>query len=422
MAAGARRGLLTSFATVALLAAFPLLPSGESVRETRNGFALVAMECVNVATLFAVERFRHAEHRFTGFIQARDTLLDERAALLRAVLSSEERWHVLTDAIPALITQLNPDGEIVYCNRQLIDYYGATLDQLRDGAWLSAIHPDDADDARARWNRALASGARAEFQQRVRRHDGEYRRQLVIVEPLRESSGEITSWLSALVDIEDLKRVEDALVASEQRYRLLSEAMPALVAIIDLRGDRDYRNQAFYEYTGLTEAEAIDWLDRGLIFEEDLAAAAGEWRATTAKGEIATAELRVRRHDGVFRWHLVRAVPLGSTSRWLLVATDIDDRREAELAALDAIAQHRHAEEQLTLLVEASSSLIESLDLTEMIPRILRMSVRFVKADAYALWSLNDEKDRGASWRPTASRRITSPSARRSPWIASPPS
>jgi len=398
---GAGSGLATACTALVLFVVSPAPPGSSGATGTHDLVILWATAGVSVAAVMLVERLRRAQHGLVSALRAHETLLDERGGLLEAVLSNEERWRVLTDAVPALIMRLTAEGEILYSNRRTIEYTGETLQQLQDDGWLRIVHPDDTAASRSQWHDAMAAGARTEFQQRVRRADGSYRRHLATVEPLREPSGEISSWLIALVDIEDLKRVEDALSQSEQQYRLLSEAMPALVALVDLQGDKQYRNNAFYEYTGLTEAEAIDWLNQGLVFEEDLLAIAEEWRRTTERGEAAVAELRVRRRDGVFRWHQVRAVPLGSRRRWLLVATDIEDRKNAERQALEAlalkeiaVAQHRVAEEQLTLLVEASSGLIESLELSAMVPRILRMSMRFITADAYALWSLTDERDR----------------------------
>ncbi len=397
---GVRAGIAAALAALLVLEFSPLAPGDAGPSGSGELVALASTMAVSAAAVSAVEWLRRVQHRSADLNGARDTLLDERAVLLRTVLSNEERWRVLTDAVPALMTQLTPEGDIVYSNRRTTEYTGETLNQLRQGGWSRIIHPDDREESRAHWNNAFAAGARTQFEQRIRCSDGSHRRHLVTAEPLREPSGAITTWLAAAVDIEDSKRVEDALASSEQQYRELSDAMPALVALVDLDGDKHFRNRAFYDYTGLTEAEATDWAAQGLLFQEDLVAIAETWRATTASGKTATAEVRVRRHDGVFRWHLVRAVPLGSRSRWLLVATDIDERKAVERQLREAIAvkdsaveQHRFAEQQLTLLVEASTGLVDSLELADIVPRILRMAMRFIVADGYALWSINDSRD-----------------------------
>ncbi len=61
----------------------------------------------------------------------------------------------------------------------------------------------------------------------------------------------------------------------------------------------------------------------------------------------------------------------------------------ASAAKDDAVAAHQAMEEKLTLLVEASGQLIQSLDEAEMLPQILRLSRGLIAADAYAVWSLN---------------------------------
>ena len=203
-----------------------------------------------------------------------------------------------------------------------------------------------------------------------------------------------------------------ARTRSDEPYHSLIDAIPALVAVLDATGKSLYRNRSFYEYSGFTDEQALDWWNEGLVLREDVSAAAPDWRRAAAAGRPTQAEMRVRRSDGAYRWHLVRAVPIASLEQWLLVATDIHDRKVAEVeltAALaskdEAVRQHRAAEEQLTLLVEASSALVGSLELDEMAPRILRISARLIAADAYALWSLADDR---REWRMLTSSGLSS--------------
>jgi PAS domain S-box-containing protein len=199
------------------------------------------------------------------------------------------------------------------------------------------------------------------------------------------------------------ENVTAPLITTDDQYHMLTDAIPALVGIVDRDGKSLYRNRSFYEYTGFTEEQALDWWNAGLVLQEDILTIAQEWQRAVANGRQAEAEIRVRGRDGNYRWHIVRAVPLPIESRWLLIATDIHDRKVAEeelKVALtekdEAVRLHRAVEEQLTLLIEASSGLIGSLKLEEMAPRILRISVRLISADAYALWKLDDD---GKHWR-----------------------
>ncbi len=73
-----------------------------------------------------------------------------------------------------------------------------------------------------------------------------------------------------------------------------------------------------------------------VIHPEDLPGFTDHWKATLASGKPGEQEGRVRRFDGVYRWHLFRAVPLhdetGTLVKWYISAFDIEDRKRAEEA------------------------------------------------------------------------------------------
>ena len=131
-------------------------------------------------------------------------------------------------------------------------------------------------------------------------------------------------------DMTTQRRAQRELERSEQRYRLLAEALPALVSLTDVQGQPFYWNREFFEYTGLTEEQARDPWNQDFVIRDDILASAEEWARNTEAGQPAEAEVRIRRRDGVFRWHVVRAVPLGDPPQWLLTATDIDDTKRSQ--------------------------------------------------------------------------------------------
>ena len=307
----------------------------------------------------------------------------------------------LTADIPASVFALSHEGLILDANECFLQYIGASLADLRGG--VVPIHPDDVGSLKAAVGQGQHPAEPVTVEFRLRRRDGEYRWQHGSAGPA--APGPHQSSMSSVVvafDCHDEKKERDALAGSEARYRALIETMPELVGVVDIVGRGQFRNRAFYEYTGLSEDQALDWWNQGLVLREDVLAVAADWQAKTSRGLPASAEVRVRRHDGEHRWHLVQAAPLDSPRHWVLIATDIHDRKTAEQALRDALAQrdraaelHQSTEEQLMLLVEASSTLIGSLELEEMMPRILGLSMRLIAADAYALWAVDDD----ATWR-----------------------
>ncbi|HZI15136.1 MAG TPA: PAS domain S-box protein [Myxococcus sp.] len=124
---------------------------------------------------------------------------------------------------------------------------------------------------------------------------------------------------------------------SELRYRRLTESLPEVMWAARPDGSFTYANRAGRDYTGIQEDEPLS-LVRFLEFvhPEDREAMRNAWEQAIRAGQRVEREFRMRRFDGVYRWHLARAVPerdeSGQLTGWIAVATDIDDKRRAEEA------------------------------------------------------------------------------------------
>jgi len=162
-------------------------------------------------------------------------------------------------------------------------------------------------------------------------------------------------------DITDRKRVEDALHASEIRFRVLAEAMPQIVWSADTTGTVDYINPYGLKYVGFRLEDIGSWTWASFVHADDLAPMGDGWRQALTTGARGQIEHRLRRADGVFRWHLTRAVPLrdekGEVIRWIGTATDIHDQKMAEQELERRVAE-RTAElaRSMTLLQTVTSN------------------------------------------------------------------
>jgi PAS domain S-box-containing protein len=140
-------------------------------------------------------------------------------------------------------------------------------------------------------------------------------------------------------EIAEREGVEESVRRSEDRLRLVIDTLPALVWSKSPNGSADFLNQRFREYTGLSEEEGLGWgWMMNAFHPEDRAVE--EWRTAFAAGEPFEKEARLRRADGAYRWFLLRAVPLrderGNVVKWYGTTTDIEDRKRAEEALLEA--------------------------------------------------------------------------------------
>jgi PAS domain S-box-containing protein len=130
------------------------------------------------------------------------------------------------------------------------------------------------------------------------------------------------------------------LQEQEKKFRDAVETMPALAFVIDARGNRTFMNRGWLEYTGVSreEASASGW--EKTIHPDDLTRITERWRASETSGEPLDYEARLRRgSDGVYRWFLIRAVPVrdkhGKIVKWCGAATDIEDRKRVEQLQAD---------------------------------------------------------------------------------------
>src|SRR6266480_7564999 len=142
-----------------------------------------------------------------------------------------------------------------------------------------------------------------------------------------------TAGMSAnTIEQREAKRAGDALRQSEDRLRLVIDTIPTMVWSLLPDGALDFANQRWLEYTGLSLEEALADSMR-TVHPEDAPRVMEKWRTDMAVGEQCEYELRLRRADGVYRWVLVRTVPLrdeqGNIVKWYGTAVDIEDRKRA---------------------------------------------------------------------------------------------
>ena len=101
-------------------------------------------------------------------------------------------------------------------------------------------------------------------------------------------------------------------------------------------GSNVYVNRRFLDYTGLSAEQTAGSGRRAAIHPDDLERNLSIWMEAVATGKPHENELRIRRSDGQYRWHLNRGVPLrdedGNIVKWYGVLTDIEDRKRAEEA------------------------------------------------------------------------------------------
>ena len=116
--------------------------------------------------------------------------------------------------------------------------------------------------------------------------------------------------------------------------RLVVDRIPAFTWSAHADGSVEFVNQRWREYAGLSPEESQGWGWQVAIHPEDLPSLMRRWRELLIAGEPGEIEARMRRHDGIFRWFLIRFEPFrdetGKVVMWYGVSADIEDLKQSQ--------------------------------------------------------------------------------------------
>jgi PAS domain S-box-containing protein len=134
------------------------------------------------------------------------TDIEGRKRAEQGLRESERNLRSVIDGIAGLVAVLASNGELESVNRQLLEYFGRSLEWAKDWGTNDMVHPEDRPRAVEDFTRAIASGLPYHTDQRLRGADGEYRWFETRGVPIRDDSGRIERWYVLLTDIEDRTR------------------------------------------------------------------------------------------------------------------------------------------------------------------------------------------------------------------------
>ena len=133
---------------------------------------------------------------------------------------------------------------------------------------------------------------------------------------------------------EDLEKAFNETKKSAAHLRKIIDTIPTLAWCNLSDGSNEFVNQRWCDYTGLSPEEVQRRGCKVIIHPEDLPKWLDEWRKLVASGAGGEIEARLRRHDGAYRWFLIRVEPLqdesGEIVKWYGTNTDIDDLKQTE--------------------------------------------------------------------------------------------
>ena len=138
----------------------------------------------------------------------------------------DARLRRFLDMLPTQVVFMTPDLRVEFVNRQVLDFYGMSLEELRLWYASGAVHPEDVPETYARLSRLLTQGETFDGENRMRRADGTYRHVHARMVASKDAHGNITRYCSVQSDVQELKQAQLLLAAEVQLLELVARGKP----------------------------------------------------------------------------------------------------------------------------------------------------------------------------------------------------
>lgn len=308
--------------------------------------------------VFHIPPWSHADDGEVGAEKGGPRLLH---AWWQAQMDRAEALGLLVEAARAGIWYMDVETGSTANNGVLAELYGFPPDASFGFAdWLSRVHPEDRARIEACTASIVAGGGCFAEEFRVLGEDGGLRWIHSHGHRMDGPDGRPRFIVGIDIDVTERRVAQEALAASERRYRALAQAGAAVLWRAD-PGGAVLECSGWEALTGFPEDTVLGrgWVD--VIHPDDCAAVCAAWaEALSTEGPLHI-ECRARMRGGEWRWLRVRAVPVrddatGALLEWAGSTHDVHDRRSAEAALVQS-------EAFLRSVLEASLDCIKVLDL-----------------------------------------------------------
>jgi two-component system, LuxR family, sensor kinase FixL len=259
-----------------------------------------------------------------------------------ALSESEARFRTMADTAPVMIWMAGPDKLCNFFNKPWLEFTGRSLEQEMGNGWADGVHPDDLQRCLKIYTEAFDARQPFVMQYRLRRHDGEYRWISDQGVARYDAQRNFAGYIGSCVDVTELIDKDVALRESEERMRLVADAVNLGIWEWDLSKDEIWATNARRALLGWPTSGKIgldDFFAR--LQPDDRNRIRQVIEEAIHTGKDYDAEYRLVLPDGIIRWMAARgSVHLdsyGKPSRLLGISIDITARKQAELEA----AQHR---------------------------------------------------------------------------------
>ncbi|MEG4216820.1 PAS domain S-box protein [Microcoleus sp. Pol14C6] len=267
---------------------------------------------------------------------------------------SEQKYHQILDSIGDMVLVKGPKSKIVWANQAFRDYYGMTEEKLQGIVDAPFADPDNTlqyikDDAFV-----FETGQTLHISEEpVTRYDGEVRLFSTVKTPIRNQDGQVAMTVGVSRDMTERKQAEEAVKASETKYRSLVETSQDMIWSVDASGCYTFVNPAVKYIYGYEPEEMIGRPFSDFVTPEQSLKDLEVFARLMVGESIFQYETTQIAKDGSMKHLMFNAIALYDETGNFLgttgTATDITDRKRAEAAL-------QHANAELERRVEARTA------------------------------------------------------------------
>ena len=139
------------------------------------------------------------------------TDIEDRKRAEEALRDGEQSLRLILDGIAGLVAIISAAGEVEAVNRQVLEYFGRSIEEMKGWSTSNAVHPDDLPSVISAWVHSVETASPYDVDHRLRRADGVYRWFHARGLPLPDREGRVLRWYVLLTDVDDRKRAEEDL-------------------------------------------------------------------------------------------------------------------------------------------------------------------------------------------------------------------
>ena len=279
--------------------------------------------------------------------------ITERCLTEQALRISEEKFRRVVEHIGDAVIADDAEGRIIFANDRFLDLFGFRREQLPELRIEYLVTPEFRDaviDCHRR--RLRGESVPTHFEYEGVRTDGSRLWFEVDVVPITDSDGTISGTQSAMRNITQRRRAEQALRESEERFRLVANTAPVMIWMRDTDNLCAYVNQTWLDFTGRRFAAELGMGWTHGIHPEDVESCLEQSADSFERRAPVEVQYRLKRHDGEYRWIFDIGVPRfesdGTFAGYIGSCIDITERKLAEdaLATIGRRLIEAHEEER----------------------------------------------------------------------------